>query len=98
MIIMEVLMIIPIFFKYFCLKGNKSPDRFEERFEDDSYNNSDFSERKKQIHIDENIPNQGRSHFAPGKGQKDKFPVQIIKFNPKKNIFEFNDQAEEVFN
>lgn len=65
-------------------------------FEDDySHGTEDFSEKKKHIDM-ENY--QEKSHFNPEsrRGGTKQHPIQIIKFNEKKNIFEFNDSAEEV--
>jgi len=83
---------------FVCLDNyhQKSPDRFEQHFEDESNNNSEFSERKKHIQFEDHVQNQGKSHFSPETNKTDKFPVQIIKYNPKKNTFEFNELAEEV--
>ncbi len=77
---------------------HKSPDGFEMHFESESHNTEDFSEKKPHLQMEDYQNKQ--SHFSQSQrsphSSNDKIPIQIIKYNVKKNIFEFNDQAEEV--
>lgn len=74
-------------------------------FEDVSHGTEDFSEKKQRSNLQSHLENK-QSHFnsnnisernerrSPNSSKK--YPIQIIKYNIKRNIFEFNDEAEEV--
>lgn len=81
---------------------DNSPNKFEERFDESlSQITENFSEKKYRSDH-QNYGSSNKNHQKTdqtdvynserGKG----IPIQLIKFNPKSKIFEFNNEAEEV--